>query len=60
MPRIVRVGVIQHRMVRPSTDRSEEQRRANHLRVAEILEGAAMAGVNVVCLQEAWSEYFML
>lgn len=31
---------------------------AMHSRVGEILEVAAMCGVNVVCFQEAWSEFF--
>src|SRR5699024_194524 len=56
MPRIVRVGVIQNKIVRPTTDPVEEQRRAIHQRIAEILEVAAKAGVNVVCFQEAWSK----
>lgn len=58
MPRIVRVGIIQNRIVRPTTDPIEQQRQAIHLRIAEILEVAAKAGVNVVCFQEAWSKSF--
>ena len=55
MPRIVRVGLIQNKIVRPTTDPIEEQRRAIHQRIADILEVAAKAGVNVACFQEAWS-----
>ncbi|KAH9396562.1 Beta-ureidopropionase [Tyrophagus putrescentiae] len=58
MPRIVRVGIIQNAIVRPTTDPVEEQRRAIHHRVAEILEVAAKAGVNVICFQEAWTMPF--
>lgn len=60
MPRIVRVGIIQNAIVRPTTDPVEEQRRAIHHRVAEILEVAAKAGVNVICFQEAWSKFCLL
>lgn len=60
MPRIVRVGVIQNKIVRSTTDPIEEQRQAIHQRVAEILEVASKAGVNVVCFQEAWSEFCIL
>lgn len=30
---------------------------ALHNRVGEILEVAAMCGVNIVCFQETWSEF---
>ena len=56
-PRIVRVGVIQNHIVQPTTSSVEEQRRSIHHRVEKILEVAAKCGVNVVCLQEAWSMF---
>lgn len=31
---------------------------AMHSRVGEIIEVAAMCGVNIVCFQETWSEFF--
>lgn len=31
---------------------------ALHKRIEEIVEVAALCGVNIVCFQEAWSEYF--
>lgn len=60
MPRIVRVGIIQNAIVRPTTDPVEEQRQAIHQRIADILEVAGKSGVNVVCFQEAWSKFFLL
>ena len=53
----MRVGIIQNRIVRPTTDPVMEQRDAIHKRIESILEVAALCGVNVVCLQEAWSKF---
>lgn len=33
---------------------------AIHSRVGEIVEVAAMCGVNIICFQETWSEHFLL
>ena len=33
------------------------QREALHQRVAQMLEVAAECGVNIACMQEAWSRY---
>uniref|UniRef100_A0A2A4K381 Beta-ureidopropionase n=1 Tax=Heliothis virescens TaxID=7102 RepID=A0A2A4K381_HELVI len=57
-PRVVKVGVIQH-AIATSTDRPiVEQRQAIFEKVRKILECAGNAGVNVICLQEAWSMPF--
>ena len=55
-PRIVRVGLVQNRIVLPTTAPVAEQRDALHRRIGEITETAAKCGVNVICYQEVWSE----
>lgn len=57
--RIVRVGIIQNRIVRPTTDSVEEQRKALHKRIEEILKIANLCHVNIICFQEAWSKYYL-
>lgn len=52
--RIVRVGVIQHQIVLPTTAPLAEQRNAIYDKVGKIISLAADANVNVLCLQEAW------
>ncbi|KAK7464033.1 hypothetical protein BaRGS_00037957 [Batillaria attramentaria] len=53
-PRVVRVGAIQNRIVAPTTATIPEQRDALHKRISEIAEAAALCGVNILCMQEAW------
>ena len=53
-PRIVRVGLIQNRIVLPTTAPLNAQREAIHERIANIIEAAALCGVNILCFQEAW------
>lgn len=53
---MVCVGIIQNKIVRPTTDPVEEQRKALHERIAEILKIASLCHVNVICFQEAWSK----
>jgi beta-ureidopropionase len=53
-PRIVRIGLIQHGIVKPTTAPIHEQYKAIESRVEQIMEAAGQAGVNVVCLEEAW------
>ena len=55
IPRLVRVGVIQNSIVRPTTDSILEQKNAILQRMGDILEIAAKCGTNIVCFQEAWS-----
>uniref|UniRef100_A0A8C3A3C4 Beta-ureidopropionase n=1 Tax=Cyclopterus lumpus TaxID=8103 RepID=A0A8C3A3C4_CYCLU len=55
-PRRVRVGLIQNRIVLPTDAPILDQINAMHSRVGEMVEVAAMCGVNIVCFQETWSE----
>lgn len=54
LPRIVRVALIQNRIVLPTTLSVAKQRNAIYERVETMIKAAAMAGANVLCLQEAW------
>ncbi|PAV76974.1 hypothetical protein WR25_20886 [Diploscapter pachys] len=56
--RIVRIAAIQNQIVQPTTAPVAEQRDALHKRIGEIIDAAALVGVNVVCLQEAWTMPF--
>lgn len=56
--RTVRVGAIQNRIVAPTTASIVEQREALHRRITEITEAAALCGVNILCMQEAWTMPF--
>jgi beta-ureidopropionase len=55
---MVRVGIVQHRIVLPTTDPIPQQVTAIHKRMDTILKSAALSGVNVVCFQEAWTMPF--
>ncbi|XP_070573348.1 beta-ureidopropionase-like [Ptychodera flava] len=57
-PRIVRVGLIQNKIVLPTTAPVADQRDALHQRIGEIVETAALCNVNIVCFQEAWTMPF--
>ncbi|XP_040011513.1 beta-ureidopropionase isoform X1 [Xiphias gladius] len=57
-PRRVRVGLIQHRIVLPTDAPIHDQITAMHSRVGELVEVAAMCGVNIVCFQETWTMPF--
>jgi beta-ureidopropionase len=57
-PRVVRVGVIQNQVIKPTTAPVVEQYEAIADRIEVILEAAGKMGVNVVCLQEAWTMPF--
>ncbi|XP_072538140.1 beta-ureidopropionase isoform X1 [Salminus brasiliensis] len=57
-PRIVRVGLIQNKIVLPTDAPVLEQITALHKRVGEIVDVAAACGVNIVCFQEAWTMPF--
>jgi len=58
LPRIIRVGLLQNQILRPTTDPISQQRDALHTRIAEMLEVAAACGVNIACMQEAWTMPF--
>ncbi|PRW56067.1 beta-ureidopropionase [Chlorella sorokiniana] len=53
-PRIVRIGLVQNSIKVPTTAPFLEQRQAIHQRVRELIDAAGAAGVQVLCLQEAW------
>ena len=56
-PRIVRVGAIQNSIVLPTSDPIDKQRDAIWEKIRIIIKAAAVAGVNIICMQEAWSKY---
>eukprot|EP00884_Botryococcus_braunii_P017411 jgi/Botrbrau1/4353/Bobra.105_2s0002.1 len=57
-PRVVRVGLIQNAVVVPTTAPFDEQYNAIVERVSQMVEAAGKAGVQVLCLQEAWTMPF--
>lgn len=57
-PRIVRVGLIQNCITLPTTAPFIEQRRAIFQKLKPIIETAGASGVNILCLQEAWTMPF--
>ncbi|XP_028680744.1 beta-ureidopropionase [Erpetoichthys calabaricus] len=57
-PRCIRVGLIQNQIVLPTDAPVRDQIVALHKRIEEIVEVAAMCGVNIVCFQEAWTMPF--
>ncbi|XP_078277188.1 beta-ureidopropionase [Rhinoraja longicauda] len=57
-PHIVRVGLVQNKIVLPTDSPVSDQIAALHKRIGDIVEVAAMCGVNIICLQEAWTMPF--
>lgn len=55
--RIIRVGLIQNSIVLQPNNSVQEQKTALHDRIETIIDTASKAGVNIICLQEAWSRY---
>ena len=55
--RIVRVAILQNHSVLPTTAPINDQRNAILKRVGEMIEIAAGAGANVVCMQETFSKF---
>ncbi|VFQ68430.1 unnamed protein product [Cuscuta campestris] len=53
-PRIVRVGLIQNSIALPTTAPFLEQKHAIFQKLTPIIDAAGTAGVNILCLQEAW------
>lgn len=56
-PRLVRVGLIQHSIVLPTTEPLQKQRNALHQKIQKYVDYAATCGVNILCLQEAWGMF---
>lgn len=57
-PNIVRIAVAQNAIVLPTTAPVDEQYEAIEKRTEELIDAAALAGVQVLCLQEAWTAPF--
>ncbi len=55
-PRIVRIAAVQNSIVEPTTRKINVQRDALHMKISKIIQAAAASKVNVICLQEAWSQ----
>lgn len=55
-PRLVKVGAIQSSIALATTEPIEKQREAIWKKITNIIKAAAAAGVNVLCMQEAWSK----
>ena len=57
-PRITRIGLIQNSIVLPTTAPYLEQYEAIEKKIRVMLDAAGAMGVNVACLQEAWTMPF--
>ncbi|GAB6028686.1 Beta-ureidopropionase [Chamberlinius hualienensis] len=57
-PRLVRVGLLQNKIVLPTTDPIDKQRSSLHSRIAAIISAAAACNVNIACFQETWNMPF--
>lgn len=57
-PRVVRVGLIQNSIVLPTTLHFLDQKRAIFQKLKLIIDTAGASGVNILCLQEAWTMPF--
>lgn len=57
-PHVVRVGIIQNSIVTPTDRPITEQRQGLFDKIKKMFDAAAEEGVNIICLQEAWSMPF--
>lgn len=57
-PRLVRVGLIQHKTVLQTVEPILDQREVMHKTIETYIRNAAACGVNILCLQEAWTMPF--
>lgn len=57
-PRVVRVGLIQNSIALPTTAPFSDQKRGIFEKLKPIIDAAGFAGVNILCLQEAWTMPF--
>ena len=58
--RIVRIGLIQNSIVLPTDAPVNDQYEAIERKIEKMIDAAAAAGVNIVCLQEAWRTLFVI
>ncbi|KAL4588565.1 hypothetical protein LXL04_001457 [Taraxacum kok-saghyz] len=56
--RIVRVGLIQNSISLPTTAPFRDQKQAIFQKLKPIIDAAGSSGVNILCLQEAWTMPF--
>merc|ERR1711953_466244 len=57
-PRVTRIGLVQNRIVKAPCEEVLDQRDALYKRMTSIIQAAALAKVNVLCFQEAWTMPF--
>lgn len=57
-PRIVRIGLIQNSIVKETSEPVKFQRAAIYHKIQKYIEHAIICGVNIICLQEAWTMPF--
>jgi len=57
-PREVKIGLIQNKIVLPTDAPIQDQISGLFKRIGSIIENAGRAGVNILCLQEAWTMPF--
>jgi len=57
-PRIVKIGLIQNKIVEPTDAPIQQQINGLFERIGSIIENAAAAGTNIISLQEAWTMPF--
>ncbi|XP_057787966.1 beta-ureidopropionase [Salvia miltiorrhiza] len=57
-PRNVRVGLVQNSIALPTTEPFLDQKRGIFQKLTPIIEAAGASGVNILCLQEAWTMPF--
>ncbi|ESR36924.1 hypothetical protein CICLE_v100285992mg, partial [Citrus x clementina] len=57
-PRVVRVGLIQSSIVLPTTLHFLDQKKAIFQKLKLLIDAAGVSGVNILCLQEAWTMPF--
>jgi beta-ureidopropionase len=55
-PKIVKIGAIQNSIVAPTTSPIQIQLRSLYEKIGNMIDAAGVDGVNVLCMQEAWSE----
>lgn len=55
-PRVVKVGAVQNSIAVATSAPIAEQRNAIFEKIGKIIDAAGEDGVNVLCLQEAWSK----
>lgn len=54
-PKIVKIGAIQNSIVAPTTSPIQVQLRSLYEKIGNMIDAAGADGVNVLCMQEAWS-----